>query len=156
MKSKKQIIAIIVIIVLLGIGLYVVNKGLMIKVLGAKVGVVVGYRGDVPKIKETKTINLDEGVQFGWIIVTEGIDRDISWQEIIIFPKKPKGLTVSEDTKISSDGKKAITKRSSNLKDGIIYNVWGLDKSDPIGEYEIKVYGKGKLLEEFKFRVKEK
>ncbi|MCF7870168.1 MAG: hypothetical protein K9L69_00570 [Candidatus Omnitrophica bacterium] len=154
MKSKKQIITIIAIIVLLGIGLYGVNKGSTIEVLGAKAGIVVGYRGDIPKIEETKTINLNEGVKFGWIIITKDADRNIFWQEIIIFPEKPKNLVVSEDTKISSNGKEAITKRSSNLKDGIIYNVWGLDKSDPIGEYEIKVYGEGKLLKQFSFTVK--
>jgi hypothetical protein len=154
MKSKKQITMIMIIIILLGIGLYSVNKSPKIEVLGAKVGIVVGYRGSIPKIEATKVINLDKGIKFGWIIITEGIDRDISWQEIVIFPEKPKGLVVSEDTKISSDGKKAITKRSSNLKDGIIHNVWGLDKSDPIGEYEIEVYGEGKLLKHFSFIVK--
>ncbi|MCF7887370.1 MAG: hypothetical protein K9L71_03030 [Candidatus Omnitrophica bacterium] len=156
MKSKKQIITIIAIIVLLGIGLYGVNKGSIIEVLGAKAGIVVGYRGDIPKIEETKTINLDEDVRFGWIIIVEDMDRDISWQETVVFPEKPKNLTVTKDTRISSDGKKAITKRSSNLEDGIIYNVWGLDKSDPIGEYEIKVHGEGKLLKEFKFEARKK
>ncbi|MFO8053209.1 MAG: hypothetical protein R6U54_04560 [Candidatus Omnitrophota bacterium] len=154
MKSKKQIITIITIIVLLGIGLYSVNKSSKIEVLGTRVGMVVGYRGDIPKIEETKTITLDEGVKFGWIIVTEDIDRDLRWREVLIFPEKPKNLAVTEETKISSDGRKAITKRSSNLKEGIIYNTWGLEKGDPLGRYKIKIYTQQGLIKEFSFKVK--
>ncbi|MCF7873639.1 MAG: hypothetical protein K9L84_05300 [Candidatus Omnitrophica bacterium] len=154
MKSKKPMIVTITVVILLGLGLYAVNNGYQVKVLGAKSGLVVGYRGDIPKIKETEIITLKDDLGFGWIIVTEEIDKDISWEEVVVFPEKPKKLLVTKSTKISRNGKKAITKRSSNLADGIIYNVWGLSKGDPLGQYQIKIYTQGKLLKQFSFTAK--
>jgi hypothetical protein len=163
MKSKKLIIGIIVFIVLLGLisfkNDFIFNKVKsficpQITVLGEKFGVVKGYRGDIPKIKETTSITLKDGVSFGWIIVTKEMDKDLHWREVLTFPEKPKNLAVTEETKISSDGRKAITKRSSNLKEGIVYNTWGLERGDPLGEYKIKIYAPQGLIKEFSFEVK--
>ncbi len=165
MKKKNKVITIILFILLLGVVLCISNKdfieqkinlffGEEIEVLGSKFGTVTGYRGNVPKLEETGTIILENNVHFGWVIATKTIDKNIAWKEVIIFPERPKDLIVTVATKVSEDGKKAITEKSSNLKDGLLYNSWALTESDPLGEYKIKVYGEEKLLQEFKFKVK--
>lgn len=165
MKKISKVIITILFILLLGIGLYSFNKGFIrekinllfeeeVEVLGSKFGIVTDYQNDVPKLKETDTIILGDNVHFGWVVVTEEIDKNINWQEVIFFPEKPKDLIVTDATKISKNGKRAVTKKTSNLKDGLIYNSWALSKEDPLGEYKIEVYAEEKLLETFSFQVK--
>ncbi|MCF7916549.1 MAG: hypothetical protein K9L61_02095 [Candidatus Omnitrophica bacterium] len=165
MKKKNKIIITLLPILLLGVGLYSFNQdfigekinsffGEKIEIMGSKFGLVTGYRGDVPKLKETDIITLGDNVQFGWVIATDVIDKSINWQEVILFPEKPLNLIVTDATKVSSNGKKAVTKKTFNLEDGLIYNSWALSKEDPLGEYKIKVYAEGKLLKTFSFQVK--
>lgn len=165
MKKKNKIIITILSVLLLGVGLYSFNKdffrkkinlfsGGEIEVLGSKLGIVTGYRDNLPKLKETDIIILGDNVHFGWIVATEMIDKNINWQEVIFFPAKPKNLIVTDATMISKNGKKAITKKTLNLRDGLIYNSWALSKEDPLGEYKIEVYAEGKLLKIFSFQVK--
>ncbi|MCF7870977.1 MAG: hypothetical protein K9L95_02910 [Candidatus Omnitrophica bacterium] len=163
MKFKRLIIVIIVFIVLLGFVSFkndFISEKIksficpQVTVLGEKFGIVTGYRGDIPKIKETRSIALKDGVNFGWIIVTKEADKDLRWREVFVFPEKPKNLTVTGETKISSGGRKAITERSSSLKEGIIYNTWGLERGDPLGKYKIKIYTPQGLIKEFSFEVR--
>lgn len=121
-----------------------------IKVATFKFGILNPNKND---FTETKIIPLDEGIYFGWIAYLSDFTEKVDWQEILVFPHKPKILQVGKDSQINNDGKKVITKRTVNPKNNIISNFWALDENDPQGKYTIKVYIDNDLIKELDFQV---
>jgi hypothetical protein len=69
------------------------------------------------------------------------------------MPGAPTHWGLSKATKISSNGKIAITNKEQEPRKGMIANFWRFSEGDPKGSYEIAVSVEGVLVKRFKFSV---
>ncbi len=106
-------------------------------------------------VEEAKRIPNRQGVVYGWRIRLETDRAELSWREEFVLPTAPDQWNTAgeEGITISADRTTAITERTVAIDDGEILNWWGVAEGDPSGEYVMRVYVEGDLVETFEFRL---
>jgi hypothetical protein len=102
----------------------------------------------------TDIVPLVENQTYGWIIrLKTGLK--VKWKEEFILPAPPETWGEAENDgahRISGDRKVSVTEREVLVKDGTISNFWSVAPGDPVGQYVIRVYVNGALVESFRFK----
>jgi hypothetical protein len=107
------------------------------------------------------------GQAYGWRIKVEPASGIVHWKEEFKLPAVPAtwGGNKPGDSlappnqdlqEVQADGKVCVSERDSLVVDGIVSNFWTVAKGDPLGQYEMRVFVEGKLVQTFVFKLKEK
>lgn len=116
-------------------------------------GVEMPVEGQGRVLIESDRVPLVVGTTFGWVMLVSPEDERVHVREELILPEAPKTWQHTEATRISSDGRVAITEDVLVPKDGWISNGWTITEGDPPGPYQIRVYLDGRLVKSFGFLV---
>jgi hypothetical protein len=122
-------------------------------------GIITQNQKGEETFEPTNIVPLVEGQSYGWIIKLSSGHTKVKLKEVFELPASPDtwgGGEASGEHEISEDRKVAITEREVDVERGYIQNFWSVAPGDPVGDYVIRVYVNGLLLETFTFRVVEK
>lgn len=120
-------------------------------------GILENSGSGVLSFRETDTVPLITGQAYGWIIKVSPKMKSITWKEVFELPDMPETWGREEglgELQISPDRKVAVVEKKASVLDGEISHFWEVASSDPPGEYVIRVYINGDLIETFRFKVK--
>jgi hypothetical protein len=100
---------------------------------------------------ESDRIPLKDGISYGWGIHLSTEKDNVTWKEVFILPEIPSVWGHCDDTKITNQGRVAITEKTVSSKGGWIGNMWSVAEGDPPGSYVMLVYVEGVLSRIFSF-----
>jgi tetratricopeptide (TPR) repeat protein len=104
----------------------------------------------------TDEVPYREGVEYGWMMVVDTSRTSLNWEEQFELPAPPQSWGTIEAggfTTISADGRTAVTEGSTELVETVIGNSWLLERGDPLGAHEIRIYVEGEYVTTFEFVV---
>lgn len=104
----------------------------------------------------TDEVPYREGIEYAWMIILETPRSSVSWMEEYQMPAPPQSwgsIEANGFTTISEDGRMATTNVVTELVEPVIGNSWILERGDPLGKHEMRIYVEGEYVTTFEFEV---
>lgn len=110
-----------------------------------------------PAFVATRQVPLVPGQVYGWVVMVNPTQEEVSWREEFTLPGKPAtwgGSDPNASQTISSDQKTSVKEGKVVPDRGVIANTWAVAPGDPQGRYVIRVFIGNRLARTFEFDVK--
>jgi tetratricopeptide (TPR) repeat protein len=103
----------------------------------------------------TSQVPYREGIEYGWMMLIDTTRGSVRWQEEfeLPVPSQTWGTIEGGFTTISADGLTAMTEIQTELVEPVIGNSWLLERGDPLGTHEMRIYVEGEYVTTFEFEV---
>ncbi len=102
-----------------------------------------------PTFTETKRVQMvDAETGYGWRMTLPEMEpgQTVKMREVLTLPDAPAHWGISPDVTISTDRRRATTRRSMIPHEGVIQNIWIFSEGDPRGIYTLDVFINGEAV----------